>query len=479
MDADLTGDLGDVSAQGYVTLLPPQLGRRRTCGSASPGSTSRRSAGGKLPTSLAGELHATGSIDTLRAPEGELELALGRSRVREWTIDSLFGRGGVHDSVIRVDTAYAEWQGARAAGAGTLGWARAARRPDAVRSRGRQPHRVRLAAAGRHEAEAGHLGRGAAARRSRRSAGWSWRAASTRCRRRRPRGVRLRVAAHPLAPDDRQPHLARRAAAARRRRAPAPTPSGCGSWLLTPRRRGRETASADSLAWSGGTDAGRGLALRRGGAVVRRRATPGSSGWTRCSPSSPCAATGWSEPSSMALADSAPSVSPADAERAGRLRASSQAAGTRPGQGARRARGAAARPRPARSLRPASARHARRRAARWSSTCRSAGRPRRADVPRHRAGWPTAGSATSRPRSSRACSTTQTAGSTRTWTSGAPAKTCSGRGAPAAGPRAHAASRSGRLDGPLSVRAHADSVALGLLEAITPAVDRVGGTLKA
>nr|MBA3260842.1 translocation/assembly module TamB [Gemmatimonadales bacterium] len=40
-----------------------------------------------------------------------------------WTIDSVFARGGVHDSIIRVDTAYAEWQGARAAGGGTLGWA--------------------------------------------------------------------------------------------------------------------------------------------------------------------------------------------------------------------------------------------------------------------------------------------------------------------------------------------------------------------
>ena len=30
---------------------------------------------------------------------------------------------GVRDSIIRVDTAYAEWQGARASGAGTLGWA--------------------------------------------------------------------------------------------------------------------------------------------------------------------------------------------------------------------------------------------------------------------------------------------------------------------------------------------------------------------
>ena len=121
VDADLTGDLGGVQAQGFVTVLPPRWGadglrlRFTRVNLATLG-------GGTLPTSLAGELHATGSIDTMRAPEGELELALTRSRVREWTLDSLFGRGGVHDSVIRVDTSYAKWQGARAAGAGTLGW---------------------------------------------------------------------------------------------------------------------------------------------------------------------------------------------------------------------------------------------------------------------------------------------------------------------------------------------------------------------
>jgi translocation and assembly module TamB len=121
VDADLSGDLGNVQAQGFVTILPPRFGadslrlRFTRVDLATLG-------GGTLPTSLAGELHATGIIDTLRAPEGELVLALTRSRVREWTLDSLFGRGGVHDSLIRVDTAYAEWQGARAAGGGTLGW---------------------------------------------------------------------------------------------------------------------------------------------------------------------------------------------------------------------------------------------------------------------------------------------------------------------------------------------------------------------
>jgi hypothetical protein len=122
VDADLRGDLGDVTAHGFVTLLPPRWGADDLRLEFSRLDLARLS-GGKLSTALNGRLHATGSIDTLRAPEGDLELALGRSRVREWTLDSLFGHGSVHDSVIRVDTAYAEWQGARAAGAGTLGWA--------------------------------------------------------------------------------------------------------------------------------------------------------------------------------------------------------------------------------------------------------------------------------------------------------------------------------------------------------------------
>ncbi|HKT59904.1 MAG TPA: translocation/assembly module TamB domain-containing protein [Gemmatimonadales bacterium] len=122
VDADLRGDLGDVIARGYVTVQPPRWGADDLRLEFTRLDLARLS-GGKLSTSLNGRLHATGSIDTLRAPEGDLEVSLGRSRVREWILDSLYGRGAVRDSVIRVDTAYAEWQGARAAGAGTLGWA--------------------------------------------------------------------------------------------------------------------------------------------------------------------------------------------------------------------------------------------------------------------------------------------------------------------------------------------------------------------
>ncbi|HEY9505877.1 MAG TPA: translocation/assembly module TamB domain-containing protein [Gemmatimonadales bacterium] len=122
VDADLSGEIGNVRAEGFTTLLPPHWGAENLLLRFSRVDLAALS-GRELPTSLNGELRFTGSIDTLRAPEGNLELALTRSRVREWVVDSVFALGASRDSMIRVDTAYAEWQGARAAGAGTLGWA--------------------------------------------------------------------------------------------------------------------------------------------------------------------------------------------------------------------------------------------------------------------------------------------------------------------------------------------------------------------
>jgi translocation and assembly module TamB len=122
VDAQLTGEIGTVDAAGFVTLLPPRWGAEELLLRFSRLDLAALT-GRDLPTRLTGELLATGSLDTLRAPEGDLRLALTRSRVREWTLDSVFALGGSRDSIIRLDTAYAEWQGARAAGAGTLGWA--------------------------------------------------------------------------------------------------------------------------------------------------------------------------------------------------------------------------------------------------------------------------------------------------------------------------------------------------------------------
>jgi translocation and assembly module TamB len=121
VDASLTGEIGSVDAVGTVTLLPPKWGAENLLLRFSRLDLEALNARA-LPTTLAGQLRVTGSIDTLRAPEADMELALGHGRVREWEFDSLFARGAIHDSVIRVDTAYATWKGAHATGSGTLGY---------------------------------------------------------------------------------------------------------------------------------------------------------------------------------------------------------------------------------------------------------------------------------------------------------------------------------------------------------------------
>ena len=121
VDADLTGELGSFTAKGNITVEPPHWAAEDLLLRFSKLDLAALT-GRDIPTSLTGQLQVTGSLDTLRAPEGQVTLALGRSRVREWTLDSVFARGQSRDSVLRLDTAYAEWQGARAAGSGSLGW---------------------------------------------------------------------------------------------------------------------------------------------------------------------------------------------------------------------------------------------------------------------------------------------------------------------------------------------------------------------
>ncbi|HEX2251222.1 MAG TPA: hypothetical protein VHH32_12815, partial [Gemmatimonadales bacterium] len=121
VDLSLSGQIGTIDAEGYATLRPPRWGaedlRLRFSDLDLAALTGR-----EIPSRLNGELSATGRIDPVDAPEGELRLALATSRVREWTLDSVNVAAGLHDSVIRLDTAYAVWKGARVGGSGTLGW---------------------------------------------------------------------------------------------------------------------------------------------------------------------------------------------------------------------------------------------------------------------------------------------------------------------------------------------------------------------
>jgi translocation and assembly module TamB len=121
VDASLTGQIGTVDAQGFATLRPPNWGAEDLLLRFSSLDVAALT-GRKIPSSLNGQLWVTGRTDTLSAPEGELRLGLSRSRIREFTLDSVHTIAGLHDSVIRLDTAYAVWKGARVGGSGTLGW---------------------------------------------------------------------------------------------------------------------------------------------------------------------------------------------------------------------------------------------------------------------------------------------------------------------------------------------------------------------
>jgi hypothetical protein len=121
VDATLVGDIGRLDAVGVVTMLPPHWGadslhlRFEELDLAALRGTGPT-------TRLAGAMTVAGSIDTLRAPEGSLALTLGPSSIREWRLDSLLAEVAVVDSVVRLDTLAALWRGARAYGSGTLGW---------------------------------------------------------------------------------------------------------------------------------------------------------------------------------------------------------------------------------------------------------------------------------------------------------------------------------------------------------------------
>ena len=121
VDASLTGQIGTIDAHGFTTLQPPTWGAEDLLLRFSQLDLAALT-GRKLPSNLDGELWLSGRTDTVNAPEGDLRLALSRSRIREFTLDSIHTVVGVHDSVIQLDTAYAVWKGARVGGSGTLGW---------------------------------------------------------------------------------------------------------------------------------------------------------------------------------------------------------------------------------------------------------------------------------------------------------------------------------------------------------------------
>lgn len=123
VDASVSGEIGTVNAKGMMTVLPPQWGADDLHLDFSRLDLAAVRAAGPA-TSLSGTLQVTGVTDTARAPEGSMAVALGPGRVRDLPLDTLTARVAVHDSLITVDTLDGRLAKVTARGRGTLGWSR-------------------------------------------------------------------------------------------------------------------------------------------------------------------------------------------------------------------------------------------------------------------------------------------------------------------------------------------------------------------
>lgn len=121
LDADVSGQLGALRLRGPAILSAPHWG------GDSLDIEFRRldlhALRGEGPTSdLMGRVLVVGSIDTLRAPEGSIVGALGPGRFDAFRIDTAMARLAVRDSMLLVDTLEVAWHAGSLRGRGTLGW---------------------------------------------------------------------------------------------------------------------------------------------------------------------------------------------------------------------------------------------------------------------------------------------------------------------------------------------------------------------
>jgi hypothetical protein len=123
VDASVSGEIGTVSAKGGMTVLPPRWGADELDLEFQHLDLAALRASGPA-TNLNGTMRVTGVTDTARAPEGRLDLALGPGRVRDLPLDTVVAHVAVHDSLITVDTLDGRLAKVTARGRGTLGWSR-------------------------------------------------------------------------------------------------------------------------------------------------------------------------------------------------------------------------------------------------------------------------------------------------------------------------------------------------------------------
>jgi translocation and assembly module TamB len=123
VDGAVSGELGTVEAVGTATVLPPRWGAENL--QLDFRGLDLAVVNDSVPsTALTGRLVVSGIADTARAPEGDFALELSSGRVREFRLDTLLVHGSVHDSLITIDSASGRVAAVTARGGGTLGWAR-------------------------------------------------------------------------------------------------------------------------------------------------------------------------------------------------------------------------------------------------------------------------------------------------------------------------------------------------------------------
>jgi hypothetical protein len=120
IDADVAGGLGRIEAHGRATLQPPKWGADSLRIDFSRLDLAALMGAGPA-TDFAGVLEVTGTVDSAVAPVGQLAVTLGPGAIREFKLDSATALVHAADSLITLDTLRVDWQGGRLDGSGTIG----------------------------------------------------------------------------------------------------------------------------------------------------------------------------------------------------------------------------------------------------------------------------------------------------------------------------------------------------------------------
>jgi autotransporter translocation and assembly factor TamB len=120
-DSRVSGELGALEVRGTIARAPGRL-VAESLTTRFTGLDLARLRGAGPTTRLAGALEIHGSFDSLTGPDGLLALDLDRSRIGALKLDTLRVRARASDGALRLDTLEAGWPGGGLAAAGRLRW---------------------------------------------------------------------------------------------------------------------------------------------------------------------------------------------------------------------------------------------------------------------------------------------------------------------------------------------------------------------